>query len=98
MAPADSWSGVPSHVTPDSRSSWGLPAVTSQQLPAVTSHQPPASESSWGGGDDWSSEDESVHDTRLMPPPQSAAPGQLLPARQQLTGKNSYGSGFQTAR
>ncbi len=84
---AATWSGVPSHVIPDSRESWGLPPVAAA---------PGASEYSWGG-DDWSSEDESVRDSRLMPPP---PPTSAQPAgqRQTLAQRNSYGSTFQNVR
>jgi hypothetical protein len=86
----DTRSGVPSHVTGQG-DSWGLPAPA----PAVA-----PSEASWGV-DDWSSEDESVRDTRLMPPPPSAGgpalsrqPPQLQQAGQRVLHANS----FQTAR
>ncbi len=82
----DTWSGVPSHVT-GQQDSWGLPAPA----PAVA-----PSEASWGG-DDWSSEDESVRDTRLMPPP-SAAVSRQPPQLQQAGQRVLYANNFHTAR
>jgi hypothetical protein len=81
---------VPSHVT--GQDSWGLPAPA----PAVVA----PSEASWGG-DDWSSEDESVRDTRLMPPPPAVggpAVSRQPPQLQQAGQRVLYANNFHTAR
>ncbi len=100
----DTWSGVPSHVT-GQQDSWGLsapavaPSEASWGLPAPAPAVAP-SEASWGG-DDWSSEDESVRDTRLMPPPPAAggpAVSRQPPQLQQAGQRVLYANNYHTAR